>query len=151
MKVTVLMRNEHEALKALFNSYKKPGARKQGGTREFFNEIRREILIHQQMESEIFYPALAATSSSRATELVSRAEKEHRTVENLLQELSGMSGQEKNFESKMDSLMEEVLRHIKSEEEETFDEARKNFPEVRLEELGLEMEDRRKILTAIAA
>jgi hypothetical protein len=32
-----------------------------------------------------------------------------------------------------------------------FDEARKNLPEYRLEELGLEMEDRRKILVSLAA
>jgi len=47
--------------------------------------------------------------------------------------------------------MDEVTSHIEKEEEEIFDEARKNLPEFRLEELGLEMEDRRKILATIAA
>src|SRR5215467_10036956 len=44
MKITVLLRNEHEALKALFNKFRKPGARKPDGSRDLFNEIRREIL-----------------------------------------------------------------------------------------------------------
>ena len=32
-----------------------------------------------------------------------------------------------------------------------FEEARKSLPEYRIEELGLEMEERRKILTRVAA
>jgi hypothetical protein len=62
-----------------------------------------------------------------------------------------MTGTEKNFEAKMTQLMDQVNGHIEMEEDEIFDEARKNLPEFRLEELGLEMEDRRKILTSIAA
>ena len=151
MKITVLLRNEHEALKALFDKFKKPGARKPSGSRDLFNEIRREILIHSQMESEIFYPALASTASPEAREYVSKAEKEHRAIEKLLHELNLMQGSEKHFESKMNLLMEEVDRHVEMEEREIFEEARKNLPEFRLEELGLEMADRRKILTSLAA
>ena len=151
MKITVLLRNEHEALKALFNQFRKPGARKPDGSRDLFNEIRREILIHSQMESEIFYPALASTASPQARECVSKAEKEHRGIEKLLHELNLMNGSEKHFDSKMNLLMEEVDRHVEMEERDIFEEARKNLPEFRLEELGLEMADRRKILTSLAA
>ena len=151
MKVTVLLRNDHEQVKSLFERVKKADGRNQNGRKDLFNEIRREILIHSQMEMEIFYPALAGTASARATELVSRAEREHHAVEKLLQEMNLMNGTDKAFDAKMDHLMEEVTRHIDMEEEEIFDEARKNLPEFRLEELGLEMEDRRKILSTLAA
>ena len=58
MKVTVLLRNDHETLRGMFDQLKKPtGARGQNGKKDLFNEIRREILIHSQMEREIFYPA----------------------------------------------------------------------------------------------
>lgn len=152
MKVTVLLRNDHEALKGMFNQFKKPtSARGQNGRKDLFNEIRREILIHSQMEREIFYPALSGTSSAHATELVSQAEQEHRSIEKLLQELNGMTASDKQFEARMETLMQQVIEHIEMEEEQIFDEARKNLPEYRLEELGLEMEDRRKILQTIAA
>ena len=151
MKVTVLLRNDHETVRSLFNKFKKPGGpRAQNGSKELFNEIRRELLIHSQMELEIFYPALAATSSARAAELVSEAEREHREVEKLLEELDSMNTSDKTFESKMDELIEDCGRHIEMEEEDIFDEARKSLPESRLEELGLEMEDRRKILNLAA-
>lgn len=151
MKVTVFLRNEHENLKSLFNNYKKPNVRNGNGKKELFNDIQREILLHSQMESEIFYPALSGTSSTTAVELVSTAQEEHAAIETTLQELSGMNPADRSFETKMSELMDAVTRHIQREEEEIFDEARKNLPEFRLEELGLEMEDRRKILTQLAA
>jgi len=151
MKVTVLIRNEHENLKSMFNNYKKPGIRNGNGRRELFNEIRREILVHSQMEVEIFYPALEGTSSTTAANLIGNAVAEHRSIDRQLQELSSMNPADRNFETRMDQIMDEVLRHIEKEEEEIFDEARKNLTEHRLEELGLEMEDRRKILTQLAA
>ncbi len=151
MKVTVLIRNEHENLKSMFNKYKKPGPRNGTGRREIFNEIRREILVHSQMEVEIFYPALEGTSSTTAASLINNAVAEHRSIDKQLQELSSMNPADRNFETGMSDLMDEVLRHIDVEEEAIFDEARKNLPEYRLEELGLEMEDRRKILTQLAA
>jgi len=151
MKVTVLLRNDHDALKALFNKFNKPSARNQNGKKELFSEIRREILVHSQMEEEIFYPTLSATASTEAAALVKKAEQQHHAVEKLLEELRTMNASDKNFETKMALLMEAVVAHIQMEEEEIFDEARKNLPEYRLEELGLEMEDRRKILVTIAA
>ena len=152
MKVTVLLRNDHEALKVLFDKFKKSSAsRNQNGKKDLFNEIRRELLIHSQMEQEIFYPALSSTSSNHAVDLVSTAEQEHKDVEKLLEEIRAMSGSEKNFDAKVGQLIDQVERHIEIEESEVFDEARKNLPEFRLEELGLEMEDRKKILLTLAA
>src|SRR5438105_14860498 len=116
MKVTVFLRNEHESLKSLFNKYKKPGPRNVNGRNELFNDIRREILVHSQMEIEIFYPALGGTPSATAADLVGTAVEEHRAIEKLLQEANGMSSSDRNFETKVDHIMEEVLRHIESEE-----------------------------------
>ena len=151
MKVTVYLRNEHESLKSLFNNYKKPSTRNANGKKELFNDIRREIMLHSQMEIEIFYPALSGTSSTTAVNLVTTAIQEHEAIEQSLQELSNMAPADRAFETKMTALIDAVTGHIEKEEEEIFDEARKNLPEFRLEELGLEMEDRRKILTQLAA
>jgi hemerythrin superfamily protein len=149
MKVTVLLRNEHEMVKALFARFKKGNGRvSTNGKQGLFEEIRREILLHSQMEMEIFYPALASTPSTTAGNLTSTAEEEHRAIERLLESINP---QDKLFETKMDELMNAVTAHIEMEEDQIFDEARKNLPEYRIEELGLEMEERRKILGRIAA
>ena len=152
MKVTVLLRNDHDTMKSLFDRFKNANtSRNPNEKKELFNNIHREVLIHYQMGLEIFYPALAGTSSERSAEIMASAEREYHTVEKVMEELSGMNASDKEFEPKMNQLMEEVQRHIDLEEEEIFDEARKNLPELRLEELGLEMADRRKILNTLAA
>ena len=151
MKVTVVLRNEHENVKSLFDKYKKPDTRRTNGKKELFDDIRREIMVHAQIEREIFYSALTSTSSTTAASLVAAAIEDHRAIEKLLQELNGMNPSERSFEAKMARMMDEVTRHIEKEEAEIFDEARKSLAEYRLEELGLEIEERRKILTQLAA
>jgi iron-sulfur cluster repair protein YtfE (RIC family) len=148
MKVTVLLRNEHETVKAMFERFKKGNGRNPNGKQGLFEEIRREILLHSQMETEIFYPALAGTPSTTAGNLVATAEQEHQEIERLLE---SMNPQDKLFETKMDELIAAVTAHIQMEEDQIFEEARKDLPEYRIEELGLEMEERRKILGRIAA
>jgi iron-sulfur cluster repair protein YtfE (RIC family) len=151
MKVTVFLRNEHENLKSLFNKYNTPNERNGNGKKELFNDIQRDLLLHSQMEIEIFYPALSGTSSTTAVDLVAAAMQEHSAIEKSLQELNAIAPSDRSFETKMNALIDEVMRHIEKEEEEIFEEARQNLSEYRLEELGLEMEGRRKILTQLAA
>ena len=151
MKVTVVLRNEHENVKSLFNKYKKPDMRRTNGKKELLDDIRREIMVHSQIEREIFYSALTSTSSTTAVSLVAAATEDHGAIEKLFQDLNGMNPSDRSFEAKMARMMDEVIRHIEKEEAEIFDEARKSLVEYRLEELGLEIEERRKILTQLAA
>jgi len=151
MKVTVLLRNDHQGLKGLFDNYKRAGIRTQNGKREFFEVIRRELTIHSEMETEIFYPALTAIPSKRVGDLVSSALEEHRTMEKLIHEIAGINPQDRIFDAKMNQFIDAVNNHIDTEEEEIFDAARKILPEYRLEELGLEMDDRKKIFGELAA
>ena len=151
MKVTVVLRNEHENVKSLFDKYKKPDTRRTNGKKELFDDIRREIMVHSQIEREIFYSALTSTSSTTAVSLVAAATEDHRAIEKLFQDLNDMNPSDRSFEAKMARMMDEVIRHIEKEEAEIFDEARKSLVEYRLEELGLEIEERRKILTQLAA
>src|SRR5436309_12686299 len=146
MKVTVVLRNEHENVKSLFNKYKKPDTRSTNGKKELFDDIRRELMVHSQIEREIFYSALTSTSSTTAASLVAAAIEDHRAIEKLLQELNGMNPSDRSFDTKMARMMDEVTRHIEKEEAEIFDEARKSLAEYRIEEFELEIEERRKIL-----
>lgn len=57
MKVTVFLRNDHEALKALFDQFKKPSSVwAQNGKKDCFHAIERELLMHSQMEEEVLIP-----------------------------------------------------------------------------------------------
>jgi len=150
MKVTVLLRNDHEGLTGLLNKYKKSLSNRSNGKKDLVDEIIREVRIHAQTEREVFYSALAESLSEEGPTIVSKAEEQLRGIEKLVGQLSSSNASDKNFDTAMDSLMEQIDQHIQLDEE-VFDEARKVLTEVRLEELGLEMEDRRKILVTLAA
>src|SRR5437867_10523727 len=97
MKVTVLLRNDHEEIKSLlaqylFAKFKKGGSRIQDKRRELFDVIQRQLITHSQMEKEVFYPAL--TSSRSAGQLLPSALERHRTMEKLLREMAGMNLQD---------------------------------------------------------
>ena len=113
-------------------------------------EIRKQVRMHSEMASEAFYPALAASPSDRAAQLVAIARKRYDVVEKLFQELSRLKPSEAAYEAKMNMVISEIARHIDMEEEELFHEARKAFPEYRLEELGLETQDRRRRMNILA-
>jgi hypothetical protein len=150
MKVTVYLMKEHEALRSLFSQFKK-GNRAGRDKKSLFDEIQREMTVQSQMETEIFYPALQNSPSTRGEELVEAAMADHEAVDRLLNGLQQSNANEKTFDARMSQLINAVIAHMEREEDEMFDEARKSLSELRLEELGLEMEDRRRILTLMAA
>jgi hemerythrin superfamily protein len=76
---------------------------------------------------------------------------DHDLIDRLLDSLGQMESQDKRYHEKMTELIRVLSSHFESEEQEVFEEARKNLPEHRLEELGLEMEERRRLVTQMAA
>jgi hypothetical protein len=150
MKITVLLRRNHEVLRDLIDKLRNTSIRKQH-EQSMIQEIRNQVQMHSEMASEAFYPALAATTSDRAAQLVATARKRCEAVEKLFQELSHMKPSDPAFEVKMNMVISEIGREIEMEEDELFHEARKAFPEYRLEELGLETQDRRSRLKMLAA
>jgi hemerythrin superfamily protein len=151
MKVTVYLMRNHATLRSLFERFKMLANRTGKDRKNLFDEIHREVTLHSQMEREIFYPALQNSPSVRSAGLIDAALADHQRVERLLEGLQKTNGSHKIFQEGMSQLIEDVTAQIDREEDEMFDEARKSLPEFRLEELGLEMEDRRRILTLLAA
>src|SRR5436309_15930278 len=123
MKVTVVLRNEHENVKSLFDKYKKPDTRRTNGKKELFDDIRREIMVHSQIEREIFYSALTSTSSTTAVSLVSAATEDHDVIEKLFQDLNGMNPGAGSCEVTMARMMDEVTRDIEKERAGAVDDA----------------------------
>lgn len=150
MKITVLLRHNHEVLRDLIDKFRNMPKRKQD-EQAIIQEIRKQIQMHSEMASEAFYPALAATTSDRAAQLVATARKRCEVVEKLFQELSRMKPSDAAFEGRMEMVISEIGRQIEMEEDELFHEARKAFPEYRLEELGLETQARQKRMHMLAA
>ncbi len=152
MKATLLLRKDHERLHELFEKFGKSTRAGQNGKQQIVEAIRRELSLHANIESEVFYTALRDSSTHRETvELVESLLEDHGRIENLLQDISSSDSNEKLLESKVERLSELVHAHIEKEEEQLFSEARRVLSEQRLEELGLEMEHRRYLFTRAVA
>ena len=152
MKATLLLRKDHEKIHELFEKFGSASRPGENGNRGLFEEIRRELTLHLKVESEVFYSALRDYSTTRSTvDLVDSLSDDHDKIERLLEEIENSGNDDKLLESSVTRLIELVDAHIQKEEDQLYSEARRVFSEQRLEELGLEMEHRRRIFTQIAA
>lgn len=146
MKATTLLRNDHTRVKGLFREYNQAGERAWKTKSRLFEKIKQELEVHSAIEEEIFYPAVREARTKKATEIVGEAFQEHTTVKRLLGELSRLTPQNEEFESRMSELIKDVKEHAKEEEGEMFPEAQKHLSPQELEELGERLEERKRTL-----
>ena len=145
MKATLFLRKDHEQIRNLFSQYRQG---KGNGNRALLEQIKRELIVHSQIEIELLYPELDFMTGETEKRMQA-ALQDDRQINKTLSEMTQTSD-EKQFEAKVAGLIDKIDRHIE-EEEELFEEIRKSVSEQRLEELGLEMEDRKRLITQIAA
>jgi hemerythrin superfamily protein len=146
MNVLRILKKDHSAIKSLCNRFTRTGKSSHEKRIELFEQIRREIQIHSRAEEEIFYPAIKALNGTESRRLVSEALKEHRDVDQLLTQISRLKPTDKNFEEKMETLFENVDHHIDEEEGEFFQFVEENCSPEQLEDLGRQIEERKRAL-----
>ena len=146
MNVLKVIKKDHSAVQSLFNKFDKTGKSSHEKRLELFEQIRRELHIHSRAEEEIFYPFIKALDGNSGRNLISEAAKEHKEIDELLTQISRLQPRDKNFDDKIETLFENVEHHIDEEEREIFQFAEENCSEQQLEDLGREVEDRKKAL-----
>jgi hemerythrin superfamily protein len=119
-KATSLLKEDHRKVKKLFAEFDKLEESDTAEMARIFETVNKELTVHAQIEEEIFYPAIEKADDEEAEELSREAHEEHRLVKMLLQELSGMTADDKLFCAKMKVLKDNVLHHAEEEESEIF-------------------------------
>src|SRR6476660_4182299 len=122
MKATLFIRKDHERVNELFEKFKKSKMSAGNGKRAVFNEIQKELTIHSNLETELFYPELRLSTSEKAEGLVQAATRDHEKIEKLLNEIEATGNNEKQFEERVLELIETVHAHIQEEEDVIFSE-----------------------------
>ncbi len=145
MNALKLLKKDHSTVQSLFGKFDRTGKTSHEERYELFVQIRRELQIHSRAEEEIFYPALKALNGD-GRRLVSEALKEHRDIDELLTQISRLKPTDKNFDEKVETLIENVDHHIEEEEGEIFQFAEENCSGEELEDLGHQIEERKRIL-----
>jgi hypothetical protein len=135
MNALELMHKDHQELKEMLGRV--DDVTSVGGREHLLEKIRTELVAHERMEEEVFYPALK--SHKKAREIVLEGLEEHHVVDVILDELLDVPPETELWAAKMKVLKENLEHHIEEEEGEMFRKARSVLERDELEELGRRM------------
>jgi hypothetical protein len=134
-----LLDADHNQAVRLFEQHK---AGREGSRQKLLaRQICHELLVHTQIEEEIFYPAFGLATGDAG--LVQEAKREHQQASELIAKV-----EEDPMDSKLILELEDaVLHHVTEEREKMFPKARKT-PALNLMQLARELEMRKSELLA---
>ena len=124
MDAVQLIRQDHEKVKNLFFDFEMAPAGQPEQRRRLAEQIIRELMVHERIEEEIFYPAFRAAMGAQAEGTVEHSKEEHELVDSLIAQLSAIDLDHPDFEGLMKILRENVEHHIQEEEEKMLTKAR---------------------------
>jgi len=104
---------------------------------ELLDTLKAEMMIHERIEEEIFYPALKAHPKAR--EIVLEGYEEHHVVDEIMGELEATDVTDETWGAKFKVMKENIEHHIEEEEGDMFKQARQAFSADELEQLGARM------------
>ena len=133
-----VIKADHKEVEDLFEqvlSDETPAAERRRTTAKIVDALT----LHARMEEALFYPELRAAGGREERDTVLEAAEEHGMVKDMLAKIKRSVGRDETMKAKLTVLKEMVTHHVKEEEGEIFDEARRVLGDERLEELGAKM------------
>ncbi len=143
MDALTLLKDDHDRVKKLLADGEKTTERAEVGRTELFGTLKEEMLIHERIEEEIFYPALK--SHPKAKDIVLEGYEEHHVVDEVMGELEATDVTDETWAAKFKVMKENIEHHIEEEEGEMFTQARSVFSADELESLGARMNELKQL------
>jgi hemerythrin superfamily protein len=123
MDIYEVILEDHEKARGMIAELKETGDEEGERRAELFSALKVELMIHQHVEESVFYDRLKEIEETRPDAL--EAINEHHVVDTLIEELDDMKKEGDEWKAKFGVLCELVKHHMKEEEEEFFEGARK--------------------------
>jgi hemerythrin superfamily protein len=143
MDAITLLTEDHKEVRGLFEQFRSAQESDDTGTmKEVVTKVFEELEIHTTIEEEIFYPAIRGLDED-LDETIDESFEEHHVVDVLMNEMRDLSAGADEWVAKFTVLMENVEHHADEEEKEMFPDVREQLDDSRLEELGLELQERK--------
>jgi len=144
MDALKLLELDHEKVKKILSDLDSTTERGVKTREELFTKVRQELVVHEAIEEEIFYPALK--EHPKAKDIVLEAYEEHHVVDQVMAEIDGLPFDDETWGAKLSVMKENVEHHIEEEEDQMWKQARQVFDDSELEQLGARMEARKEEL-----
>ncbi len=143
MDAISLLKADHEKVKKLLSDCEETTERAEATRTDLFAKIKAEMLIHERIEEEIFYPALK--SHPKAKDIVLEGYEEHHVVDEIMGELEALPVTDETWGAKFKVMKENIEHHIEEEEGEMFKTARQVLDADELESLGARMAELKQL------
>jgi hemerythrin-like domain-containing protein len=138
MDALALLKADHEKAKKLMAELEETTERGVKTREQKWTKLLKDLTIHENIEEEIFYPALA--EHPKAKDIVLEAMEEHHLVDDIVEQLKDTPFDDEHWAAKFKVTKENVEHHIEEEETEMFKIARQVFSKEDLDELGSRMD-----------
>ena len=144
MDAMSLLKEDHKKVKKMLAQLESTTERGVKTREELFTKVKQELVVHEAIEEEIFYPALK--DHPKTKEIALEGYEEHHVVDLVMGELEELPVDDESWGAKALVMKENVEHHIEEEEGEMFKQAKQVFDEDELAQLGDYMEARKKEL-----
>ena len=138
MDAIALLKEDHDKAKKVMAELETTTERGVKTREEKWTKLLKELTIHENIEEEVFYPALM--EHPKAKDIVLEAMEEHHLVDDIVEQLKDTAFDDEHWGAKFKVTKENVEHHIEEEETEMFKIARQVFTKEELEELGAAMD-----------
>jgi hemerythrin superfamily protein len=139
-----LLSADHAEVKQMFERYRQLVEGHAGDDRrsELAGEICSALTVHDEIEEDIFYPAMREALDGEL--LLDQAEVEHASARDLIEQIESMDPGDALYDAKVLVLGEYIDHHVQEEENEIFPQAEKSG--IDLDALGAELGERKREL-----
>jgi hemerythrin superfamily protein len=139
-----LLREDHRKVKKILAELESTTERGVKTREELFTRVKQELVVHEAIEEEIFYPALKEHPKTK--EIALEGYEEHHVVDTVMAEIEGVAYDDEKWGAKFTVMKENLEHHIEEEEGEMFKQAKQVFDEDELSQLGKSMLARKEEL-----
>jgi hemerythrin superfamily protein len=141
-----LLLQDHREVEALFRDFEH--ARKAGGAEaaQIISDVCDELIIHDKIEAEIFYPAVReAADDEEIEDMLDDAEDDHDDILELIEAIEDLDADDTSRDAQFAALAGQVTCHVEEEESNLFVRVR-TLKALDLVALATEMKARRSEL-----
>jgi hemerythrin-like domain-containing protein len=144
MDAMSLLKEDHRKVKKLLAELESTTERGVKTREELFTKVKQDLVVHEAIEEEIFYPALKEHPKTK--EIALEGYEEHHVVDTVMAEIEGVAYDDEKWGAKFSVMKENLEHHIEEEESEMFKQARQVFDQDELTQLGESMKARKEDL-----
>src|SRR5690242_6022407 len=127
-----LLKHDHREVESMFKQFDAEDESRSKS--EIAQHICLSLIVHSEIEEELFYPAAQRALDEEDRDLISEARVEHMSLKRLIDDISGSSPDDDMFAARMTVLKEYVKHHVNEEEQELMPQVKKTHNH--LEALG---------------